>query len=85
MSDNRRLRLQLAHIKLHSQDQEISIFRFDNREMIIATVIFVVIHFLQESISSTPFYLQCFKATPESSIFIYPVVLFNNNLVVDLG
>ena len=58
MSDNRRLRLQLAHIKLHSQDQEISIFRFDNREMIIATVIFIVIHFLQESISSSLLYLQ---------------------------
>ncbi|MDQ6865955.1 MAG: hypothetical protein M3044_19275, partial [Thermoproteota archaeon] len=56
-------------IKQHSQDQEFSISRFDNLEMIIAKV-----HFLQESISSSLLYLQCFTATPESSIFIYPIV-----------
>jgi len=65
--------------------EEISIFRFDNRERIIAKVIFVVIHFLQESISSSLLYLQCFKATPESSIFSYHIVQFNNNLGIDLG
>jgi hypothetical protein len=65
--------------------EKISIFRFDNREIFIAKVIFVVIHFLQESISSGLLYLQCFTVAPESSIFSYPIVLFNNNLGVDLG
>lgn len=52
--------------------------------MIIAKVIFAVIRFLQEH-SSSLLYPQCITATAESSMFMFSIVLFNNNLGVDLG
>ena len=64
--------------------EKISISRFDNREMIIAKVVFLVIRFLQEH-SSSLLYPHCFTATAESSMFIHSIVLFNNNLGVDLS